>query len=958
MQRRFSLLAVLNVLTGVVLLGTSPLAAGAWRQLEPVPTEYPYGVYDFVVDTSGTPWAAVGDLMWWWDGREWNQATDGETPYTSGQCTGRLLGDSRRGAYMSQKPQHECEGTLLKLEAGKAHPVGTFRVDSYHVSPGIYVSRAGEVFNFGKRFLAVLRDGRWQSVETEMGSTREQLRIVDFGPEGPVVFVPQTVLKAAVWDGKAFHTEVALPEFEVDSPGNVRMARWGQDRILFWRHKSRLLGAVEVAGNRFEPVDTATLADQLGDPESIYGVATAPDGSLWVRVGRRELSDPNLVRIAPDGMVARHRARSVMWGTHPTHCYERSTLHARDGTFWFGILKGGIGSIRDGKIHAHDWRDGVLAADVRYIAEAPEGTVYAAAANPWHQVYRWDPEAAPDRSLTEYWDSIEHRIQRQSIADFEGSPWVFRLDRPGKVSQWDGTEWRDFDAPVDPDRLRYTVADDQGHLTVLELLPPRRSYVLGPDGVQQYGDLHEALVARVRAGARRFRTPDEDLMPPVVSRDGRLWLALSPSYRKHDLFAYFDGRWQPMDLDGVNAMGVDQTGRAVFITSDAVWTWRDGRFEKRADVDASKRSKFKVLGQYDRHGNVPLVDDPPEFLRRQFTLYAGLGGHRYYPMPWRALREGAGEFPQPISLDTGRPVRITYPRGAVPAPGGGAWLKETFRPPWRWLDDLVFRLDPLQTPAGPPVVGRRGGDRHGRRVGRDRGPSRRAADLLPPADARRADAESDRPQARGQVRPARALDLGRARAMRGGRVAGRPERLLAPTGRAWLPAVPHRAGQTRPAPGGDGPGRSGPPGAGDGPDGRGGRPPAPHALDRAAAGVPRRPRLGRAGGRRLDPSGRAAADRVAPGGWGLADAARGPAAPGCPVQQPGRRVRVPRGRGGRFCRRQAAGAEGGRRDAARRGDRAANRADPVRHRGRAKTGRRRPRGRTRGSGQIAPGEAR
>lgn len=698
MHCRFNLSIVLAVTAGVVLLGTSPLVAGAWRQLEPIPTQYPYGVYDFVVDSSGTPWAAVGNLVWWWDGQKWNQATDGRTPYSSGQCTGRLYGDSQRGAYLSQKAQHECEGTLFRLEAGKSHPVGTFRVDRYHVSPGIYISRAGNVFNFGERFLAVLNNGRWQSVEVEMGSSREQVRMVDLGPEGPVVFVPQRATKAGIYDGETFHTDVPLPEFNVDSPGNVRMTRWGKDRVLFWRFKSRLLGAAEMAGNRFEPVDTAALEDQLGNPERIYGVTTAPDGSLWARVGRRKLSEPNLVRIAPDGKVTRHKAQSIMWGTDPAHCYQESALHARGGTFWFGILKGGIGSVRDEKVHAHDWRDGVLAADVRYIAEAPDGTVYAAAGNPRHHVHRWDPEAAPDRRLTESWEAIDYRISRKVIADFDGHPWLFRLDRPGKVSLWDGTEWRDVDAPVDPDGLRYAVADDHGHLTVVELLAPRRSYVLGPDGVQQYENLREALVARVRAGARRFRTPDRDLVPPVVTRDGRIWLALSPYYKKRDLFAYFDGKWQPMELKGVNAMGVDETGRMVFISWDAVWTWRDGRFEKLADVDTSKRSRFKVLGQYDRHGNVPFVDDPPEFLRRHFTLYAGRGGQDYYPMPWRALREGAGEFPEPKSLDTGRPVRITYPGRAVPAPGGGAWLLEPHRAPLRSLDELIFRVNPLETP--------------------------------------------------------------------------------------------------------------------------------------------------------------------------------------------------------------------------------------------------------------------
>lgn len=705
MPCRLNLLAVLAVLAAVVLLSASPLPAGAWRQLKPIPTEYPYGVYDFVVDTSGTPWAAAGNLVWWWDGRKWNQATDGKTPYASGQCTGRLYGDSRRGAYMSQKAQDQCKGALFRLEAGKAHPVGCFRVDPYHVPPGIYVSRAGEVFNFGKRFLAVLKSGRWQSVDTEMNSSREQVRIVDLGPEGPVVFVPQRVLKAAIWDGKKFHTEVPLPKFKIDSPGNVRMARWGKDRILFWRKKSRLLGAAKVAGSRFEPVDTAVLTDQLGNPKWTYNASTAPDRSLWVRVGFHKKSDPkavrNLIRIAPEGKVTQYAAPFIRWGTSPDYYYEQSALHARDGTFWFGIRKGGIGSVRDGKVLIHDWREGVLATDVLFVAEAPDGTVYAASANSFHQVYRWEPKAAPDRSLTEHWDSIEYRIWRKSIADFEGNLWVFRLDRPGKVSQWNGTEWRDFDAPLDPDVVRHVLADDAGHLTVHmhRHADPKGTFVVGPDGVKRYGDLQKALVARVRAGARRFRTPDEDLVPPVVTRDGRIWLAISPSsYKKRELFAYADGKWQQMELEDVRAMGQDPSGRMVYITRDAMWTYRDGRFEKLTDVDKSRRTRYKVLGQYGPHRNVPFVDDPPAFLRQQFTLCARPGNQDYFPMPWKAVEKGAAKFPRPKEFGGARPIRIGDPRSSVQGPGGGAWLLEAHRTPWRWLDELVFRINPLETP--------------------------------------------------------------------------------------------------------------------------------------------------------------------------------------------------------------------------------------------------------------------
>ena len=64
---------------------------------------------------------------------------------------------------------------------------------------------------------------------------------------------------------------------------------------------------------------------------------------------------------------------------------------------------------------------------------------------------------------------------------------------------------------------------------------------------------------------------------------------------------------------------------------------------------------YRVLGQYARHRQVPFVGDPPDFIRRQFTLYAGSGGNDYFPEPWKAIEQAvdAGKVRLMTNLDEG-----------------------------------------------------------------------------------------------------------------------------------------------------------------------------------------------------------------------------------------------------------------------------------------------------------------
>lgn len=696
----------------VVLWAPLAVRAGAWRPLQPIPCEYPATVYDFVVDTAGTPWVTARGRLFWHDGREWVQAVDGDRPVGSGQCVGRIFGGPDRGAYLSQKPAHDTQGWLLKLEAGRVQKVAGFQVDAYHVHPGVYVARSGELFNFTGGFLAVWQ-GEWNTIETAMGFTRDLVSIVDFGPRGPVVFVPWNRARAAIWDGRRFHTEVALPEFPVDNFGNVKMCRWGRERILFWHVLSGVLGAAKIAGSRLEPVDVAGLAEQLGPKRKVYAADTAPDGSLWMRVTNRKLRYPNLVRIDAQGKATWHRAGWMMWGSRPPECYDKSVLHDRRGTswFWFGLHNGGIGSISGGRVNVDNWEDGLRAPNVRHLRQSPDGTLYAATTSAAWPVYRYDPQGTPDRRLTKRWEEVGHVISRETVSDPSGNLWVPRLDRPGRVSRWDGTAWRDFEVPFDTDKMDRLLADDRGRLIaeVHAHVKQDGAYVIGGPRPSHHATLQQAVGYCVDTGARRFRASGFYVLPPLVTEDGQIWLALGDGNRSKELFVRTDGAWRKTRLQDVSAMGLDERKRPVFVDGRVVWAYQSGEFVELSRVpDLQPRSKLTVYGEYERSSDVPFIRGMPKSLRQRLTVMRQVKSYYRAPIRWQEAE----------SLDRAEPLDgvevaeltarlrhlwINDPRRAIPAPGGGAWIWNMGETTFRWLDDVLVGLNP----EGTPLVDRR-----------------------------------------------------------------------------------------------------------------------------------------------------------------------------------------------------------------------------------------------------------
>ena len=694
-MRRGSKLTGVVPLVAWVACGCVSLAwAGAWRPLAPIPGQSPGSLRDFVVDPKGTPWAMARGGVYWWDGERWVQAKDHGKAFESEGYSAGLLGGPDRGAFMTQPGAKQQEGLVFRLEAGRAEKVGDFYRDSSLDYPGVYVSRSGHLFNFSRQFLAVFRDGGWHTHETPMGSSRQDVQVADFGPGSPVLFVPGATHRAIVWDGERFHADIALPGLSLRNSGAVKVCRWGKNRILFWRLGSPELFAAELVGNTLNPIKTDAISQAVAPIRTLDVGWPAPDGSVWLVANRRAGAWNELVHIPPEGPAAVVPALDLVRelayhnrSSYAPHCI----VCARDGTWWFG-LGNGIASLRDGDIHFYDWREGLVERGVDWVFEAPDGQLYAAERRR-HTVYRWDPAATPDRRLTDDWDEVIHYSWRDPLADFAGHLWVFRKDLPGKLSRWDGAAWQHFDVPFDPYKTMRHLVDDTGHFIAETTEPRDGAYVVGPRGCQRHGNLHDALVAAVRAGARRFKS--HDLIGPTVAGDGEIWYFLNTQFG--DGCHYADGKWQKVVLGGVCAVGTDEKNNPLFLTSGALKGYQKGSFVTLRDCDKDFESKFLLHGDCHQKSTVRLVADLPESLRSQFTVMIQTGSYRGYPATWEEaeeIRTGRRTIPSV----TGGLAGMAHTSWAIPAPGGGAWIRESTVRVHRWLGEVLLCPDTSKTP--------------------------------------------------------------------------------------------------------------------------------------------------------------------------------------------------------------------------------------------------------------------
>jgi len=504
---------------------------GRWDDLSlPLPGGEISGVG---LEPGGDLWAVIGGKLFYWTGSEFRTPDfEGleESPHPI-----HLFGGGDRPLVAAQALPSENRGRLYVLSDGRALFEIEYYQDHPHAPPSVAVSRAGQLFHWGDRFLAVRRGADWERIEAPLHH-RETLVLET---EAETHFYFNRSLLSVDHAGLVETREIRCPV--VSSPGRNRIhgALWGDDRLFLFEDSTQEVFAYDLGSG--EPVEVSAI-DAFLERRRAHDLFRLPDGSLWILVFDFESSRFAWWGISRKGSLEPTGNTDVLGWRNLRHWqYPGSVLARADGEIWFGTPRDGIARWRGGETEIFDWRQGIE-GEFRMLLDGPKGALYAASRQ---GVFRYDPHrpAAERPAWVGEWE--EFRLaSAEPLRDGEGRIWMFLAGRPGEVSRWDGTAWTHFAVPFSTRKVGRVLADDRGHLLVAMGAYPDGCFDVGPDGTAKFTNLHSLLVAAVAGGARRF-FPEPSIRGCVVQPDGRIWFA----YQGYHAVHLFDGeRWDELPL--------------------------------------------------------------------------------------------------------------------------------------------------------------------------------------------------------------------------------------------------------------------------------------------------------------------------------------------------------------------------------------------------------------------------
>jgi len=661
-------------------------------------------VYDMAVDKEGSLWVWAARGPHWWDGQAWRDArradaTPGQPSFSFGGWSQRFFGGGDRDLYTTCATDRQHEGLLYKLQDRQFVRVATYYFDNHYCQAALYVSRAGDVFNYTGRFVAALVGGKWVTAEAALGARHTDVTVFDCSPDGPVLFFSTREGVACAWDGGAFKVGEVPPGFPPKGQWTELASAWGKDRVLLLKKGTLVGNGLWAArfGQGAAPVESKGLIEAIGPKRIIRSAWGAPDGSVWLALEpayaeRAKGAGCVLCRVGADGKVASFggldgegRWLGAWWDIRP-----RSILQADGGALWLGMARGGIARIADGQMAFFGWREGFVSHGTFWLARTPAGKLFACAT---HNLYTWCEDKESDPSLARDWEQVVS-VSRTVARDPAGGMWAFRADRPQQVSRWDGAAWTHFDLPFpSPKHPRDLLADDKGHLMFrCQDYTEWALWLVGAEGCRKFKGWDEAITAAVAAGGRRFAfhgEQEERMTGPVVSDDGRIWFHFADG----KLHLFSGGRWQEAPHPRVRAMCLGEKGEPLFLDDTTISTYREGRL-----VDLSeKHPKVESLGFVPTGGEharapFPYYRGLPEaFLREQAIVARGPRDGMWYPVSWRDAREIEAGSP-------GRPPAGGYPQDGplVRDDAEGLWIRNEAR--WaggQFLTPLVPKGTPF-----------------------------------------------------------------------------------------------------------------------------------------------------------------------------------------------------------------------------------------------------------------------
>ena len=499
--------------------------SGAWEELQLPPYKTPF-ISDFGIEEGGIPWIMANHSLYYLDGKEFRKPEGAEIK--SGQYITRLVGGLERGLYATCSSREKYHGSLFRLSDGRVKYIADFYREDMSRAPLVYVSRSGRIFNWGNRFLAVLKNGEWKKEEASL--SYRDVCVIDTGDT--VYFYYNGNLFSV--DGEyRFSSRKLDPPFQYrEGSDRIFCGLWGKDRILLIREGENKVYSWNLeSGN---PISTDEINRKIG---RVYDFFAAPDGSVWLYVrvsGKREIA---FVRITPGGDVEEIKEiRNLHWQSERAFMYPHSILGASDGSLWFGTSSDGVSRFSNGRLELFGWKNGIK-GDITHIFEDEEGGIYAISPYGGIYVYRQEGVSSPPEWV-ENWR--EYPIASSwPIRDFLGNIWMFRKDRPGEISTWNGKQWNHRKVPFDTSRVGRLFSDDRGHVLLSMMAYPDGCFEIGPREIHRHENMKTMLEHAVRNGATRFIT-NSHFAGCMVKGDGGIWYGI---HGNDNLYYYEGGRW-------------------------------------------------------------------------------------------------------------------------------------------------------------------------------------------------------------------------------------------------------------------------------------------------------------------------------------------------------------------------------------------------------------------------------
>lgn len=520
-------------------------------------------ISDLAIEPKGALWVMGNYDLYYWTGTKFAKPNSDAT--SSGPYLVQLWGGGDRPLYATQFSDDwngqdgpkvvAKQGRVLRLSDGTASFVTNFSYEVPHHYPGIHITKAGHIINWGRSFVASFDGADWNRHAADLG---REVSLVE--TNDAVHLLSGNHVFTIDGKGKLTSRELGVPP---DTPW-YQPTLWGENRliVLYGRSIRRIIFELP----EFKRIELGDASRVLADFQSGVMLRT-PDGSvLFDHHPPGDYGQHVLYRLSPGGTV-----EAINSGNFPARSasylepWLKPVLFAKDGATWLLSENRGILSFQDGKLQRYGCREGLADGGARAIVQDDAGNIYAG----FHHGV-WMMPADGRRTQLPEWMRVwtEHPLAAaRPVQDDSNKLWMALTSKPKAISCWDGNQFVHRAVPFDTSRIQLFLVDDQEHLLVV-LNPTKTGAIachdVGPQDSSAYSSLEEMLVAAVKRGVKKFNS-NNDLSGPVVDQYQRIWYAIGGRITQQ-IRLYNGTKW--LGLDGYSYVYPTTTGEVLVSTNE------------------------------------------------------------------------------------------------------------------------------------------------------------------------------------------------------------------------------------------------------------------------------------------------------------------------------------------------------------------------------------------------------